>query len=183
MVSKWFIFGLISLHLMGCAGGNEMCKASIGHGWACPPTWYQWGRKCYKAMITEPMTWFEAKEECIKMGSVLVVPLSQEETDFLMLLVPESSSIWINCNDLEKEGTWKCQDGTDEVELRTWPTKGRQPSNSGGDEHCAEIRPNGIWNDNQCTRKRPAICIHPAPQLHEEATVFVGCQQDMDTLQ
>ncbi|XP_038054632.1 snaclec convulxin subunit beta-like [Patiria miniata] len=121
MVSQRFIFGLISLHLMmGCTGGNEMCKASIGHGWACPPTWYQWGRKCYKAMITERMTWSEAKEECIKKGSVLVVPHSHEETDFLMRLVPENSKIWINCNDLEEEGTWKCQDGTDEEEYRNW---------------------------------------------------------------
>ncbi|XP_038071231.1 C-type lectin lectoxin-Enh1-like [Patiria miniata] len=70
MVSKRFIFGLMSRHLMmGCSGGNEMCKASIGgRRGACPPTWIQWGGKCYKA-ITERLTWSEAKDECIKMGS------------------------------------------------------------------------------------------------------------------
>ncbi|XP_038059597.1 snaclec convulxin subunit beta-like [Patiria miniata] len=102
MMSKRFIFGLISLHLMmGETAGKEMCKASIGHGWACPPTWYQWGRKCYKA-ITEPLTWFEAKDECTKMGGFLVAPRSHEETDFLVQLLP--SKFWINCSDVEKEG-------------------------------------------------------------------------------
>ncbi|XP_038071230.1 asialoglycoprotein receptor 2-like [Patiria miniata] len=136
MVSRGFIFGLISLHLMmGCTGGNEMCKASIGHGWACPPTWYQWGRKCYKA-ITERLTWSEAKDECIEMGSVLVMPQSQEETEFLVQL--QQSNYWINCNDLQEEGTWKCEN--DEVEFRNWLTSPQwpQPDNWGGIEHCAE---------------------------------------------
>ncbi|XP_038075101.1 lactose-binding lectin l-2-like isoform X2 [Patiria miniata] len=165
LVSKRFIFGLISLHLMmGCTGGNEMCKASIGHGWACPPTWYQWGRKCYKA-ITERLTWSEAKQECIKMGSVLVVPQSQEETEFLLQLVPsEPSGFWINCNDLEEEGAWKCQDGTDEVEYRNWFPG--QPDNRGEEDCALVIMPAAIWNDASCDLlRRSVICIRPAPQL------------------
>ncbi|XP_038054633.1 hepatic lectin-like [Patiria miniata] len=167
MVSKRFIFGLISLHMMmGCTGGNEMCKASIGgRRGACHPSWIQWGGKCYKA-ITESLTWFEAKERCLKMGNFLVVPQSQEETDFLMLLVPETSKFWINCNDLEEEGNWKCLDGTNEVEYRNWLPVGGQPDNTGGNEHCAQVHPNGKWNDLPCGRKLPAICMQPAPQLH-----------------
>ncbi|XP_038070744.1 C-type lectin lectoxin-Thr1-like [Patiria miniata] len=166
VVSKRFIFGLISLHLMmGCTGGNEMCKASIGHGWACPPTWYQWGRKCYKA-ITEHLTWSEAKDECIKMGSVLVMPQSQEETEFLVQL--QQSNFWINCNDLQEEGTWKCEN--DEVEFRDWSTGPQwlQPDNLYDEEHCAEmwVDQEGKWNDVPCDAQRPAICIQPAPQLH-----------------
>ncbi|XP_038070747.1 perlucin-like protein [Patiria miniata] len=165
MVSKRFIFGLISLHLMVVTGGNEMCKASIGgRRGACPPTWYQWGRKCYKA-ITERLTWSEAKDECIKMGSVLVMPQSQEETDFLLQL--QQSNFWINCNDLQDEGTWKCEN--DEVEFRNWSTGPQwlQPDNLNG-EHCAMVwvDQEGKWNDVRCDSQLPAICNQPAPQLH-----------------
>ena len=74
-VPKRVIFGLISLHLMtGCTGGNEMCKAAISRQRACPPPWIQWGGKCYKA-IMKKLSWFDAKDECVKMGSVLAVPL------------------------------------------------------------------------------------------------------------
>ena len=101
MLPKRFIFGLMSLCLtIRCTGGNERCVASIGGRGACPPAWSRWGDSCYKAI--EELTWYKAKQECIKMGSVLVVPKSQEETDFLLSL--QSARFWINCNDLQVEG-------------------------------------------------------------------------------
>ncbi|XP_038058758.1 asialoglycoprotein receptor 2-like [Patiria miniata] len=147
MVRKRFICCLISLHLMmGCTGGNEMCKtSSSGRRWACPPPWIQWGGKCYRA-IMNPLTWAEAKDECIKMGGVLAVPQSQEETDFLMRLVP--TRFWINCNNFEEEGIWKCLDLTDEVEFMNWAAK--QPDNHGGNEDCVELFRSGKWNDLPC---------------------------------
>ncbi|XP_038048132.1 lactose-binding lectin l-2-like [Patiria miniata] len=169
MVRKRFIFGLISLHLMmGCTAGDEMCEASIrGAG---PSSWIKWGGKYYKAII-EPLTWSEAKKECIKMGGALVLPQSDEETDFLKTLVLQPGQqrtdlFWINCNDLEEEDTWKCQDGTDEVEYRNWDTHlGSQPDGRGY-ENCAEVWSGGKWNDVDCDNLVPAICIRPAPQLH-----------------
>ncbi|XP_038059594.1 asialoglycoprotein receptor 2-like [Patiria miniata] len=162
MVPKQFIFGLISLHLMMVyTGGNEMCKASIARRWACPPPWIQWGGECYRA-IMEPLTWSEAKDECIKMGGVLVAPRSQEETDFLVLLLP--SRFWINCNDIEKEGTWVCQVGTDMVEFRNWLSG--EPSNS-GNEDCAYLLPTGKWNDFPCSSKRLAVCKAATSLRHD----------------
>ncbi|XP_038062101.1 hepatic lectin-like [Patiria miniata] len=143
--------------------GGMMCKPSIGgRRGACPSTWIQWGGKCYKAAM-KPLTWSEAKDECTKMGSVLVVPQSQEEADFLLLLEPIPSEFWINCSDLE-EGTWKCQDGTDEVEFRNWADK--QPDYANSNEHCAEVWPEGKWNDLPCHYPRLGICVRPAPQLY-----------------
>ncbi|XP_038058764.1 tetranectin-like [Patiria miniata] len=159
MVPERFIFGFISFHLMmGCSGGNEVCKASgIGRKWACPPPWIQWGGKCYKA-ITESLTWFQAKDECIKMGGVLVAPQTQEETDFLVRLQPPR--FWINCNDIREEGIWECQDGPREVEFRNWATENHQPDNGKGIEDCGEVvpYPAGKWNDAECKKQRPAVC-------------------------
>ncbi|XP_038054609.1 asialoglycoprotein receptor 2-like [Patiria miniata] len=170
MLRKRFIFGLISLHLMmRCIGGNESCKASFSGTWACAPSWSQWGGKCYKA-IMEPLTWSEAKDECIKMGGVFVAPQSQEESDFLMSLMSPQSKFWINCNDLELEGTWKCQDGTDEVEYRNWDNYA--PYNYGGYEDCAAVWYGGKWNDLYCDQSRRAIC-KAQMSLHDNCMRFM----------
>ncbi|XP_038055987.1 lactose-binding lectin l-2-like [Patiria miniata] len=159
-MSERLIFGLISLCLMiRCTGGNERCGASIRG--ACPPAWSQWGDKCYKK-LSEKLPWAEAKQECIKMGSVLVMPQSQEETEFLQNNM--YSRFWINCNDLHVEGSWMCQDGTTYVEYRNW--KEGEPSNSWGKEDCAVLSPAGDWNDVPCENHVPTICQRPAPQLH-----------------
>ena len=89
---------MISLFLKAnYSAGTEVCVASIGG--ACPPAWNQWEDKCYNA--TTSLTWFDAREECIKMGGVLVVPQSEEETSFLVKIQPQ---FWINCDDLHTEG-------------------------------------------------------------------------------
>ncbi|XP_038070449.1 hepatic lectin-like [Patiria miniata] len=179
MLPKRLIFSLISLHLMiRCMGSSEMCEASIRG--ACPPTWNHWGGRCYKA-TDERLTWSEAKEECIKMGSVLVVPQSDDETDFLVSLV--SSKFWIHCNDLQSEGTWECKDGTSNVRYRNWAREevglgglGRAGSSSseetlptpstGQREDCANVLQTGEWSDVPCDWRRHGICKRPAPQLH-----------------
>ncbi|XP_038055982.1 low affinity immunoglobulin epsilon Fc receptor-like [Patiria miniata] len=162
MLPKRLIVGLISLCLMiRCTGGNERCGASIGG--ACPPAWSQWGDKCYKK-LSKNLPWAEAKQECIKKGSVLVMPQSQEETDFLQKNV--YLWFWINCNDLQVEGTWVCQDGTTDVEYRNWRVEPAEPNNYGGGEDCAVVRRAGDWNDVECDSQIPTICQRPAPQLH-----------------
>ncbi|XP_038054874.1 perlucin-like protein [Patiria miniata] len=159
MLPKRLIVGLISLCLMiRCTGGNERCGASIRG--ACPPAWSQWGDKCYKK-LSKNLPWAEAKQECIKMGSVLVMPQSQEETDFLLKNVHHW--FWINCNDLQVEGTWVCQDGTTDVKYRNWGNW--QPSN-GIREDCGAMRDSGDWNDVPCENLAPVICQRPAPQLY-----------------
>ncbi|XP_038055988.1 lactose-binding lectin l-2-like, partial [Patiria miniata] len=159
MLPKRLVVGLISLCLMiRCTSGNERCGASIRG--ACPLAWSQWGDKCYK-QLSENLPWAEANQECIKMGSVLVMPQSQEETEYLVKNM--IYYFWINCSDLQVEGTWVCQDGTTGVEYRNW--RDGEPNNGGGREDCAAAGESG-WNDVPCDDLSPVICQRPAPQLH-----------------
>ena len=97
MLPGCFLFGFLGLAI-GSAGFEKSCVVSMGA--ACPPEWSRWEDKCYRA--TGRLTWHQAKQECIQMGSVLVVPQSREETDFLLSFV--DMTFWIDCNDLEREG-------------------------------------------------------------------------------
>ena len=105
MLSKSFVLSLITLHLTAAGtDSNAMCKPYTRPKWACPPPWFLWGGNCYKAIV-KLLTWHQAKDECLKMGSVLVVPQSDEEAQFLLKLLPRR--IWIDCNDIENEGWLK----------------------------------------------------------------------------
>ena len=101
VLAKYFPFGFLSL-VIGSAGFEMRCAVSMGA--ACPPEWSRWGDKCYRA--TAGLTWHQAKQECTQMGSVLVVPQSRNETDFLVSLV--DIPFWIDCNDLQQEGQFYC---------------------------------------------------------------------------
>ena len=63
---------------VGIRGG---CMASVGGVSFCPPAWSNWEDKCYR--FTNELTWYEAKQECIEMGGVLVVPKSPRDEDAL----------------------------------------------------------------------------------------------------
>ncbi|XP_038055979.1 low affinity immunoglobulin epsilon Fc receptor-like, partial [Patiria miniata] len=162
MLPKRLVVGVISLCLMiRCTGGNEGCGASIRG--ACPPAWIQWGDKCYKK-LSGKLPWAEAKQECIKMGSVLVMPQSQEETDFLLKNLIRH--FWIDCTYQQIEGTWVCQDGTTDVEYRNWREETGEPNNGGKGEDCAVAAGESGWNDVPCGGLDRVICKRPAPQLH-----------------
>ncbi|XP_071807502.1 CD209 antigen-like protein C [Asterias amurensis] len=129
-------------------------------GEECPLDWITWRSQCYK-IISDLLTWREAKEQCIKMDALLVVPLSKDETKFLLTLF-RKPKFWINCNDIETEGQWVCQEDGAMVQYREW--RQNEPDNFGV-ENCAVAYYEG-WNDLSCTNKCPAICKQKSPMLH-----------------
>ena len=76
----------------------------------CPSTWIQWEGNCYKA-TGQALTYTQAREECVQMGGMMVVPQSDSETQFLLQFMPgaagvEGSWIWIDCNDIQVDGKY-----------------------------------------------------------------------------
>ena len=90
---------MVNILLLGCSQANQQCTASIRG--TCPPTWSQWGDKCYKAIL-EKLPWFNVREQCVKTGGVMATPNSLMETQFLLGIT--SANIWINCTDIVSEG-------------------------------------------------------------------------------
>ena len=91
---------------------NEKCAASIqGVGTiGCPSTWIQWEGNCYKP-TGQALTWDLAREECVQMGGMMVVPQSDSETQFLLQFMPEAAGVFgswilIDCNDIQVEGKY-----------------------------------------------------------------------------
>ena len=104
---------IVCLMIGGTSGQDVTCAASIPCVSAipgfCPSTWIQWEGNCYKA-TGQALTYTQAREECVQMGGMMVVPQSDSETQFLLQLVPEASEqdrFWIDCDDLQEEGDGK----------------------------------------------------------------------------
>ena len=102
------------------------------------------------------------------MGGVLAAPSSNQENEFIAQLVPDYW-IWIDCNDLEVEGIWKCRDDSVEVAYRNWHDG--EPNNA-IEEDCAAVAACATWGNNQwfdrsCIISERALCkVAGRPVLH-----------------
>ncbi|XP_069825560.1 CD209 antigen-like protein C [Dendropsophus ebraccatus] len=120
----------------------------------CPAGWNMTGCSCY--YVSEyKLSWDEARDDCYKMKSVLVMIKDKTEADILSNLYKMERSYWIGLRrDTEKNQTWNWLDGT-QISFTNWD--GDQPDNHENNEHCGETR-SGPWNDVHCTAKIYYIC-------------------------
>ena len=99
------------------ASQDQQCYTFMYDDSSCPESWHYWGTSCYMVTGTK-FAWSEARDECRNMGGVLAVPSSDQEHDVIVNLMLENTNVWIDCNDLEVEGTWECKEGNVEVSYR-----------------------------------------------------------------
>ena len=158
---------LFSCYFGVVASQDQQCSTSMSDGdSSCPESWHYWGNSCY--VVTETrFTWSDAKRECRNLGGVLGVPSSDQENYFIVNFMPEDSIVWLDCNDLEVEGRWKCREGKVEVAYRNWYDG--EPNNQEG-EDCAVLATKYAHNRNwdvSCSRLERALCkIVGRPVLH-----------------
>ncbi|XP_038078452.1 lectin BRA-3-like [Patiria miniata] len=142
----------------------------------CPPEWQRFGDSCY-VMMTQRMSWHEADQSCREMDASLAVPNSAPEQKFMWELFLQTFdnnpevSLWIGCNDIAEEGTWKqCPlKGGNHSLYENW--KAGQPDNvAGGDCGVLGLRLNGQWDDQDCGLRRHVACEYHIPRSNGPAT-------------
>ena len=163
---------LLYFFMQVLAAQNQACFSSLSCGSPCPTSWHHRGDSCY--LVTKSrFPWMRAKDKCVESGSILAVPHSQEENDFILTLMPDRSNAWISCSDADVEGSWVCEEGGVEVSFRNWDDG--QPGNIAlkPEEDCAAISKHYgsqiKWHDVPCTRECHAVCKRAAisqPLLH-----------------
>ncbi|XP_071789703.1 C-type mannose receptor 2-like [Asterias amurensis] len=120
----------------------------------CPAGWSKWKNHCYK-VTDEQLEWANAKDKCIEMGGVMATPNTLEEQSHLLSLAKYVDTfIWIDCSDIQEEGTWECKDGTTDVDFRNWIDG--QPD-SGATGNCGRLFAPG-WGDVRCDLQYPSVC-------------------------
>ncbi|XP_061597873.1 lactose-binding lectin l-2-like [Cololabis saira] len=126
----------------------------------CPMFWYSFNDRCYKYVAT-PMIWADAELNCLSQGANLVSIHSQDEENFVKLLIrnfdPSERPTWIGLSDAEKNGSWFWSDGS-KLSFSNWNLG--EPNNSGGNEECVHTSFGAakIWNDWICSGGNAFVC-------------------------
>lgn len=125
---------------------------------------------CYVLFKTEK-TWYNAKENCSRLGSHLVKIESADENEFIrvkFLSGPNKVDYWIGLTDEQEENKWKWSDGSNLGNYTNWGgVDKQQPNDHGHNENCVGIRNgrfagtelySGQWHDKGCGDSRGYIC-------------------------
>jgi len=134
-------------------------------------------RVCRPAKGAAGWTWHQARDACRAMGGRLVVIESAEEQAFLgSLAAPPKGAradvgMWIGLSDEAREGRWAWVDGSP-LGFAAWSARGREPNNTEGVEHAAEMawhhNLGGAWNDNKAGQRQGFVCEWPGSAARGE---------------
>ena len=147
------------LFTIGMCSAHTPCRPSL----VCPgDDWLVWGQSCYKDLRVD-LNWSEAQQRCQEMGGQMASPDTKEELDFMVVLM--GSNFWINCNDMDVEGRWVCENGGQ------YPTDAyKQHSDTSGVtlENCAAVDTDGLWVDLGCKERYELTVCKAKKQVHTE---------------
>lgn len=100
-------------------------------------------------------TWGEAQTYCRQHYTDLATIRTKTENDVLNVPVPSDDYVWIGLF----RDSWKWSDGTN---VSTYPInwKSGQPDRYGTSRPCGAAGPNGLIDDQLCSRALPFICMY-----------------------
>ncbi|XP_026128728.1 ladderlectin [Carassius auratus] len=122
----------------------------------CPYGWKNFGVRCFK-FFPQTVNMITAERNCQSLDSNLASVQNKMENDFLMsLLPPSSTNFWIGAYDAIQEGQWLWTDGTP-YDYTYWCSG--EPS-GGVSENCVVInwRSNVCWVDISCATSASYFC-------------------------
>lgn len=162
-------------HLVTGRWNDENCDHQ--RGWVCsmkksssipvpPPTstpcssgYITWYSSCYK-LVSEPKTWEEAQQACVKEGGNLAsVDMSYDQAFISAAVQQGKTDAWIGLRRLAGSDSYKWSDGWP-VFFTHWGPG--EPTNHEG-EGCVSMHApshfiQGTWNDTACAAAKPYIC-------------------------
>lgn len=109
---------------------------------------------CLK-LVKSSKSWDNANSYCRNLGGSLAVPRDSAKNQAMKSLLPSHYRIWVGLNDKHREGSWKDMNGNS-IGYSNWQRG--EPNNYRGGEDCLQLRGNGKWNDDKCSRKFYFMC-------------------------
>lgn len=127
------------------------CRVAAGYTFEAAPNGY------YR-VVTTGVSWQAALADCaddVPDKSHLIVLSNPAEVTFM-----ESKLGWVGFSDLETEGVFKTVTGEPSPPPNMPPWATGQPNNTGGTEHCGEMKSDGGLglNDEDCPTLNPYVC-------------------------
>ena len=164
-----------ALALLNAASGKLLPTTAAGATVPpCKKGWTLFGRNCY-SLTGSGSTWNEQELECDRLSTSHTASIaSQQENDFVMSMVPQSSDVWIGLSyafDAAKQSKLLGEHGwlwSDHIPPNFYHWATNEPSNPGAAKLCVALRNNegdskhASWVVADCNRHLRAICKEPA---------------------
>lgn len=128
----------------------------------CPLFWRRFstdqGVYCFKLM-TEFLTWHDARDKCAEYGADLVSIKGEEEADFIKNQVQLCGYTWIGLNDLKNESNYEWSDGGNLTYKAMSPQMDYMKDERADQEmDCIASDQNGQWTNFHCDDKFYSLC-------------------------
>ncbi|XP_071824781.1 macrophage mannose receptor 1-like isoform X2 [Apostichopus japonicus] len=172
-------------------GSDPMLPPSSQPTYTPCPTAQDWileGDYCYylSAGANTRLSWTDANTWCMDNGGYLVSIHGRDEQDKLIYYASaySYSSHWIGIREYDISGTYVWADSTP-LDFENWNVG--EPNDANGEEQCAEMYSDGLWNDVNCENALTFICkqvyTEPAPYTRAPTPAPSGyCPSDWDQL-
>ena len=104
----------------------------------------------------EPVSWFDARETCQRLGQELVRVDDQREEELLLAALGEidQAGVWMGYFDTAEEGTFAWVDGVQ----RDYTNWGNNQPSQDPIQDCVRWNRNGVWDDRDCAATAGFIC-------------------------
>ncbi|GFR96298.1 metalloendopeptidase [Elysia marginata] len=162
----------------GTLSGKPLeCTNNCPEGWTLNPE----NLFCYKK-FDSPKNYSAAEADCAEYQGTLTTAADRDEQAFVFSLKGSSSSIWLALTDSLVEGTFRWTDG----KLLTYSNwKHWEPNDYGRDgEDCAQMNPNGNWNDNNCVKaKLQYVCKVHVEEFGEYGLFWSTLESGVEALE
>ncbi|XP_048745108.1 macrophage mannose receptor 1-like [Ostrea edulis] len=124
--------------------------------------WVRANKKCYQFYDKPSSTYSQARSICMSLGGDLMKIDSMDDRYWLeqqMIMNGHNRLYFTGLNDQANEGNYRWADNTPyNVSMVNW---NQEPNQWNGNEDCATINPDYIWNDSDCTLSFQYICEYP----------------------
>nr|XP_013004208.1 C-type lectin domain family 4 member C-like [Cavia porcellus] len=141
-------------------------EGQFAETWSCCPTpWKLFESSCYFIASTS-QSWEKSRESCIALQADLAVIRTQEEQDFIIQNLNNSSAYYLGLSDPEGHRHWQWVDQTPYTNVTFWHEgEPNQPT-----ERCVVVafRPTTGrwgWNDIFCDVPQKSLCRMPVIHL------------------
>lgn len=141
----------------------------------CYPPWMELKKRCYLVVEAQARRWVNARSQCFKLNTQMVIISSEEENEFVKHLAQvylrerrwTRAQMWLGLRKMHVIGNFLWVDGSPLKGYTNWVPG--EPNNARGQELCTEMLVSGKyrlgkWNDLKCyaARHKPiTVCEKP----------------------
>ncbi|XP_070576464.1 gamma-aminobutyric acid type B receptor subunit 2-like [Ptychodera flava] len=140
----------------------------------CPDSWVVFRSSCYY-FGNEAITWSNARSHCHDDAADLVVIVTEDENEFVLLHMEHNTDGWFIGLKYDRVLQW-----VDQQPLNYTPGGNLLEDTPSGDRTCGLMNREGFWEITRCTNRRKFVCKRDQDYLEKTIALYVESEDIMN---